>query len=199
MSKSNRDLVAQIRVTARKAARSGAQRALKQALKQSAKRTRFVKEAANNGGDISAEQMRRAVTAVRQANDVRLIGEVEKLDRAARILHLQKALEVATDPAHRAAIGQQLTYERLRKAATESDQAARLVKAFGNHGAPSDSSMAATAAGRGLGAPGARSARDQIVELAEQLRRSDDPLERDRLSYELTKARLVAAHESGAI
>ncbi len=194
-------LVAELNAAAAKGAKKGAKKAIKE---RATKLGKFQKNA-RNGGDITAQELARAITGSGSASDVRLVTrELARANTAAKILNLQKTLERTTDPQKRAALGSELTFQKLRKAAAESQEAAALLAGkYGNRGfLGTDAQAIDRTTGWSASAPGARGGREQLMALQSELaeaKKSQDPLRIDEASQRLTLARLTAAHEAGRI
>ncbi|HUY08049.1 MAG TPA: hypothetical protein VMW80_01150, partial [Candidatus Dormibacteraeota bacterium] len=96
-------------------------------------------------------------------------------------------------------LGQSLSYEALRKAAQDSQDAVALITGrFGNRGYLTESQEIGRTTGWSTSAPGTRSARSQLQALENdfaEAKKSGDPLRLDEASQRLTLARLTAARE----
>jgi len=204
MSKSRIDrqypvLAKQLNRAAKRGAKAGARKAFKEG-----QRTSFRKEAANNGGNVTAEQLAAAITGSGSASDIRLVtAELQRSNTAAKILNLQKALDRATDPQKRSEISQALTFEKLRRAAADAESARAILSGYGNRGyIGTDAQAIDRTTGWSPLAPGARGAREQLRALQSDLieaKKSGDVLKIDEASQRVTKLALELAHVEGRI
>lgn len=163
---------------AMKAEAKKARKALKKEMKRQAKKN------ANNGGDITAAQERRAVSGVADANDVNSVPNGGHIDGE----YVNKGKKVKKEKAMKS-IRAQLseTRELVQKMASRPRSFGPVLDGVSRAGFPA-------------GAPEGveKSAGDQKIEsLQKALGDATDPQSRDQISRELTLAQLVRAHESG--
>jgi len=143
------------------------------------------KKNANNGGDIDAGTMERAVHGTHDANDVGSVGHGVNAQYKAKKGKKGKAVKGLE---------------------TKVDEALTLITKMAQR--PRSGGPVLDGQGRGAGFSPASESRlgdvtkgavDPVASLSERLEKSTDPMERDQISRELTLARLIAGHESGQI